>query len=67
MANETKSKVEELVSAIRKAAKQLGCNESEERFQEVLFAIGKHKDAIRSCFMILSMGALKNIRLASKP
>jgi hypothetical protein len=43
MANTAKTNVEDLVSAIRKAAKELGCIESEERFQEALFAIGKHK------------------------
>jgi hypothetical protein len=43
MANIAKTNVEDLVSAIRKAAKELGCIVSEERFQEVLFAIGKHK------------------------
>jgi hypothetical protein len=32
--NTTEFNVEELVSAIRKAAKELGCYESEERFQE---------------------------------
>jgi hypothetical protein len=43
MANTVKTNVEDLVSAIRQVAKELGCNESEERFQEVLFTIGRHK------------------------
>jgi hypothetical protein len=43
MANIAKTNVEDLVSAIRKVAKELGCTESEERFQEVLFEIGRNK------------------------
>ena len=43
--NTTEFNVEELVSAIRKAAKELGCYESEERFQEGISAIGRHKPA----------------------
>jgi hypothetical protein len=31
------------VKAFRKAAKELGCNQSEQRFQEALFAIGRYK------------------------
>jgi hypothetical protein len=33
---------EDVVKAFRKAASELGC-QSEQRFQEVLFAIGTHK------------------------
>jgi hypothetical protein len=38
-----KANPEELVMAFRKAANELGCNQSEQRFQEALFAIGRHK------------------------
>jgi hypothetical protein len=31
------------VAAFRKAARELGCDESEERFQEALRAVGKQK------------------------
>jgi hypothetical protein len=48
MRNMTKRNAEELVKAFRKAAKELDCNLSEQRFQEVLFAIGTHKPVRRS-------------------
>jgi hypothetical protein len=38
-----KPNAEEVVKAFRKAAKELGCNQSEQRFQDVLFAIGRDK------------------------
>jgi hypothetical protein len=43
MAKIAKPNPEELVKAFRKAAKELGCNQSEQRFQDALFAIGRHK------------------------
>ena len=43
MANTDKPNPEELVMAFRKAAKELGCDKSEQRFQEALFAIGTQK------------------------
>jgi hypothetical protein len=36
---------EDVVKAFRKAANELGCCQSEERFQEALFAIGGNKPA----------------------
>jgi hypothetical protein len=38
-----KSNPEELVRAFRKAAMKLGCDKSEQRFREALFAIGTQK------------------------
>jgi hypothetical protein len=43
MAGMVKPTPQEVVSAFRKAAKDLGCDESEERFRETLFAIGAKK------------------------
>jgi hypothetical protein len=43
MPNMVKSNPEELVKAFRRVAKKLGCDKSEQRFQEVLFAIGTQK------------------------
>ena len=43
MTDTVKPTPEEVVSAFRKAAKDLGCDESEERFRETLFAIGTQK------------------------
>jgi hypothetical protein len=43
MTNVVKPTPKEVVSAFRKAAKDLGCDESEERFRETLFAIGTQK------------------------
>jgi hypothetical protein len=43
MANVTKGDPGDVVKAFRKAAKELGCNQSRRRFQEVLFAIGRDK------------------------
>jgi hypothetical protein len=43
MANTVKPNPEKLVMAFRKAAKKLGCDKSEQRFQEALFAIGTQK------------------------
>jgi hypothetical protein len=38
-----KASTEDLVKAFREAAKELGCNRSEQRFQEAPFAIGRYK------------------------
>jgi hypothetical protein len=43
MANTVKPNPKKLVMAFRKAAKKLGCDKSEQRFQETLFAIGTQK------------------------
>jgi hypothetical protein len=43
-----KPNAEEVVKAFRKAAKELGCNQSEQRFQDVLFAIGRDKPPRRA-------------------
>jgi len=43
MANMVKPNPEELVSAFREAARKLGCDKSERRFQEALYAIGTQK------------------------
>jgi hypothetical protein len=43
-----KPNAEEVVKAFRKAAKELGCNQSEQRFQDVLFAIGRDKPLRRA-------------------
>jgi len=43
MVKTAKANPEDLVKAIRRAAREMGCNQSEERFQEVLFAIGTSK------------------------
>jgi hypothetical protein len=43
VASMVKPSPEELVKAFRKAAQELGCNKSEQRFQEALFAIGTQK------------------------
>jgi hypothetical protein len=43
MASIVKSNPEKLVRAFRKVAKKLGCDKSEQRFQEALFAIGTQK------------------------
>ena len=43
MANVVKPTLEEVVKAFRKPAKDLGCDESEQRFRETLFAIGRQK------------------------
>ena len=43
MANTIKPNPEELVRAFREAARKLGCDKSEQRFQEALFAIGTQK------------------------
>jgi hypothetical protein len=40
-----KSNPEELVKAFRRVAKKLGCDKSEQRFQEVLFAISARTSA----------------------
>jgi hypothetical protein len=34
---------DDVVKAFRKAANELGCCQSERRFQEALFVIGRHK------------------------
>ena len=38
-----KNKPADQVKAFRKAARELGCDESEERFQEALRTVAKHK------------------------
>jgi hypothetical protein len=43
LAPAAKANAEDLVKAFREAAKELGCNRSEQRFQEALFAIGRYK------------------------
>jgi hypothetical protein len=43
-----KPNAKEVVKAFRKAAKELGCNQSEQRFQDVLFAIGRDKPLRRA-------------------
>jgi hypothetical protein len=43
MTNKTKDDPGDVVKAFRKAARELGCNQSEQRFQEALFAIGRDK------------------------
>jgi glycine/D-amino acid oxidase-like deaminating enzyme len=43
MANTARGNPRDLVRAFRKVAKELGCNQSEQRFQEVLVAIGRYK------------------------
>ena len=40
MANMVKPNPEELVRAFREAARKLGCDKSEQRFEEALYAIG---------------------------
>ena len=43
-----KRNAEAVVKAFRKAAKELGCNQSEQRFQDVLFVIGRDKPLKRA-------------------
>jgi hypothetical protein len=43
MAIMVKPNPKELVKAFRRVAKKLGCDKSEQRFEEVLFAIGAQK------------------------
>jgi len=45
MANTAKGNPRDLVKAFQKIAKELGCNQSQQRFQEVLVAIGRYKSA----------------------
>jgi len=56
-----KPNAEEVVKAFRKAAKELGCNQSEQRFQDVLFAIGRDKPLRRASFRIASVVNLVKI------
>jgi hypothetical protein len=65
MANIAKTNVEDLVSAIRKVAKELDCTESEERFQEVLFEIGRHKSVKPNASLVESVGKNKLARFRS--
>ena len=61
MAKTAKTNPEDLVNAIRKTAKELGCNESEDRFREALLAIGTEKPVRRNgCFDKLGAIANKN-------
>ncbi len=39
----TKANPRDVVKAFQKAAKELGCGQSEQRFQEALFALGRYK------------------------
>jgi hypothetical protein len=48
MARKANANPGEVVKAFRKAAKDLGCLQSEQRFQDTLFAIGRHKPAKQS-------------------
>ena len=48
MANTAKGNPRDLVKAFQKIAKELGCNQSQQRFQEVLVAIGRYKSAKES-------------------
>jgi hypothetical protein len=43
MADMVKPTPQEIAEAFRKAAKELGCDKSEQQFQEALFAIGTQK------------------------
>jgi hypothetical protein len=43
MAGITKASPRDVVKAFQKAAKELGCDQSEQRFQEALFALGRYK------------------------
>jgi hypothetical protein len=43
MARKPKANPSEVVKAFRRAAKDLGCLQSEQRFQDALFVIGRHK------------------------
>jgi hypothetical protein len=45
MTKRAKSNPDDVVKAFRRAAKELGCSESEERFQKELFVIGRYKPA----------------------
>jgi hypothetical protein len=45
MGIKAKDDLAEVVKAFRRAAKDLGCLQSEQRFQDTLFAIGRHKPA----------------------
>jgi len=48
MAKTHNSNPEDVVKAFRKAARELGCYQSERRFQEALFEIGRHKPEKRA-------------------
>jgi hypothetical protein len=43
-----KPNADEVVKAFRKAAKEMGCDQSQQRFQDVLFAIGRDKPLRRA-------------------
>jgi hypothetical protein len=43
MAKAQKPKADDQVKAFRKAARELGCDESEERFQDALRTLAKHR------------------------
>jgi hypothetical protein len=43
MTKKGNSTPDDVVKAFRKAASELGCYQSERRFQEALFEIGRHK------------------------
>jgi hypothetical protein len=45
MTKTAKGNPDDVVKAFRKAAKELGCCGSEERFQKELFVIGRNKPA----------------------
>jgi hypothetical protein len=48
MAKKAKTNPSEVLEAFRKAAKDLGCLQSEQRFLDALFAIGRHKPVKQS-------------------
>jgi hypothetical protein len=48
MASMVKANADEVVKAFRKAAKEMGCDQSEQRFQDVLFSIGRDKPLRRA-------------------
>jgi hypothetical protein len=43
MTKAPKAKRDELATAFRTAARELGCDQSDERFREELHALGNHK------------------------
>jgi len=48
MTKKANSTPDDVVKAFRKAASELGCYQSERRFQETLFEIGRHKPEKRA-------------------
>jgi hypothetical protein len=62
MAKKAEADPKEVLKAFRRAASELGCNQSEQRFQEALFAIGRHK-ALRGTSKVIP----EEIRVPSSP